>query len=87
MKHVIIVFERPDIPAAKLILENFVTAEVWVFDPHLLDDLAIAKISNAQYIKSHVNFDLLKFNDEIQIEALYIGFEIEKIFKILKYKQ
>ena len=81
MKHVIIVFERPDIPAAKLILENFVTAEVWVFDPHLLDDLAIAKISNAQYIKSHVNFDLLKFNDEIQIEALYIGFEIEKIFK------
>ena len=81
IKHVIIVFERPDITAVKLILQNIVEAEVWVFDPHLLDDLALAQIPNAQYINCQVDFELTQFEKEMQAEALSIEAEIEKILK------
>jgi hypothetical protein len=50
MLNVIILFERPDITAVNYLQSQFQNSEVWVFDPHLLDDLATADIKNCKYI-------------------------------------
>ena len=50
MNNVIIVFERPDIPSALSLAAQTPDAEIWVFDPHLLDDLAAVGAINCRFI-------------------------------------
>ena len=59
MKNVIIFFDRPDASTVAVLQQSLQDAEVWTFDPYLLDDLHVANIKNCKYINLRKNLDLL----------------------------
>lgn len=81
MKDVIFVFEKPDIPSALVLQQRFNSSEVWVFDPHLLDDLVHAKVQNARYINCESQFRVPEFFAQSQREAIEVEHDISNQLK------
>jgi len=79
MLNVIILFERPDISAVNYLQTQFQDSEVWVFDPHLLDDLEKENIQSCKYVNYKLNVNHVQFFNLMREEALLIESEINAI--------
>jgi hypothetical protein len=77
MKQVIVVFERPDIAAVLLLLPQIPEAEVWVFDPHLLDNLHDCGITGARFIDIRLQVDMPSHIAQVQARALATALQVE----------
>jgi hypothetical protein len=80
MKNVIVVFEKQDIPQALYLLAQNADAEIWVFDPHLIDDLKLAGVGNCQFIPVVFDLEHLSLINEAKTIAIEkrIEFELEQ---------
>jgi len=65
MKQIIIVFERPDLDAAGQLRAQLPDAEIWVFDPHLLDNLREQGLGNHRYVDVPLAFDIPAHSAEV----------------------
>lgn len=77
MKQVIVVFERPDIAAVLQLRSHIAEAEVWVFDPHLLDNLHDIGITDARYIDIRLQVDMPSYIAQVQARALATALQVE----------
>jgi hypothetical protein len=77
MKNIIIVFERPDISSALTLQSRLDNSDAWVFDPHLIDDLAAAGVQRYKYIECELGINVPRFVRNGRTEALSIEHAVE----------
>ena len=81
MKNVIIFFDRPDASTVAVLQQSLQDAEVWTFDPYLLDDLHVANIKNCKYINLRKNLDFTTLSRNFRNAALDIEGKISTLLK------
>jgi hypothetical protein len=81
MKNAIIVFGTPEIPTALALYSQIDDAEIWVFDPHLLDNLSAAGEINCRYVHCDLGIDIQSYHKTFEIQALSIQKRIELEFE------
>ncbi len=82
MKNIIIVFERPDINPALTLQSKLDNSDVWVFDPHLIDDLVAAGVQRYKYIECELGVNMPLFVGNGRTAALSIEHAVETDLQI-----
>jgi hypothetical protein len=81
-KNAIVVLYKEDIPAALSLKNELKTAEIWVFEPHLLDRLSWAGIEDSKLVAYDLGLNMSIHVKEAAQQALDIEKKMDEVFEI-----
>jgi len=80
-KDALLVLCKEDIPAVVNLQKEISNAEIWVFEPHLLDRLSWSGLNNAKFIDYDLALDDQRYFTDIEQQTLAIEQEVAKLLK------
>lgn len=79
MKDVIVVLDKLEIPLAANLQPAVPDAEIWVFDPNLIDSLSWAGASNYRFIECEPDIDLVQHTKSIEHQTISTEERIDSV--------